>query len=343
MAKNKKMNILFDINHPVDINFFKNTISNLKEKGCDIIVLFRSRGKLEDILRFELKDVTIKRFGNHKKNLISKILYQLIRDFQVYFFLKKNKIDLIVSFGATSAIAARLAQIPYLAFDDDYEYKIPFYHANWFATKHIYPDFIPFSSSKSIKFHGFKELAYLHPDYLKISPEALSEYGLEPEKYVFIREIANVSLNYKEKSSMLSSIIKLIKEKGYKIVLSLEDKNNEKLYNSNCIILKEPIKDIYSLIFHAKYCISSGDTVARESALLGVPTIYTGGREMLVNNSLISLGLINKADDLNSVLNLLNDIDNGSKINHRSLLNELILEKWDNTTDVILDLIKEYM
>ena len=37
---------------------------------------------------------------------------------------------------------------------------------------------------------------------------------------------------------------------------------------------------MHTLLYYAKCVISSGDTVAREAALLGTPAIYIGGRDM---------------------------------------------------------------
>ena len=337
MEKNKKMKILFDLNHPVDVNFFKNAILTLQEKGHHIKVIFRERGKLEAILRYELKNVEIKKIGSHKKSFLGKVFHQLLRDFNIFFFLLKYKIDIVACFGPTSAIAAKLSRTRYLAFDDDFEYKIPFYHANWLATKHIFPDFIKFTNSKTYKYHGFKELAYLHPNYLKTSETVLSEYDLLPNEYVFIREISNVSLNYKDRTSILNKLIQKVKNKGLKIVLSLEDKTLSNIYSVQCIVLEEPISDIYSLLYHSLFTISSGDTVAREAALLGVPTIYTGGRDMLVNKCLVDEGLIYESKNENDIMEFIQTLNVDKKTETRKKSESLIQHTWEDTTSVILN------
>jgi len=336
MEKNEKMKIVFDLNHPVDVNFFKNAILLLQEEGHHIKVIFRERGKLEAILRYELKNVEIKKIGSHKKSFIGKVFHQLLRDLNIFFFLLKYKIDIVACFGSTSAIAAKSSRTRYLAFDDDFEYKIPFYHANWLATSHIFPDFIKFTNSKTHKYHGFKELAYLHPKYLKISETVLSEYDLLPNEYVFIREISNVSLNYKDRTSILNKLIQKVKKRGLKILLSIEDKTLSSNYSAQCIVLEEPISDIYSLLYHSLFIISSGDTVAREAALLGVPTIYTGGRDMLVNKYLVAEGLIYESNDENDIMEFIQTLTVNEKNSMRKKSNKLIKYTWEDTTSVIL-------
>lgn len=337
------MNILFDINHPVDVNFFKNAMLILKRNGHNINIIFRSRGKLEKILRYELNQFRITKIGNHKTGFFKKIASQLYRDYKIIPYIKKNNIDLVVCFGATAAISTWICGKPYLAFDDDFEYKIPFYHANWFSTKHIYPEMIEYSNSKTVKYHGFKELAYLHPKYLKISDKILNEYSIKPNKYVFVREISNVSLNYQKSNSILEQIIDKIKERKLTIFLSLENKNKQQFYTDlGCVVLEEPITDIYSLMYHSLFTISSGDTVARETAILGVPTLYTGGRHMVVNKALVNAGAIVELTDIIQIKEQINQFTIDKKEAIRANLLELVENKWDDTTSVILNQINAF-
>lgn len=337
------MNILFDINHPVDVNFFKNAILILQSQGNNIHIIFRKRGKLEKILRYELGQFPVTMIGKHKNGFIKKISSQLHRDSKIVTYIKNNQIDLIVCFGGTAAISSWYCRKPYLAFDDDFEYKIPFYHANWFSTRHIYPDFIEFSNSRTHKYHGFKELAYLHPDRLRTSTKVLDQYSLVPNEYVFVREIANISLNYQENNSILKELIFEIKKKGLKIILSLEDKNLKDDFNVDCIILKEPISDIYSLLYYSLFAVSSGDTVARETALLGVPTIYTGGRTMVVNKALVEAGLMFESTNVKNIIKFMNTLSSDKKKENKENSLNLIKNKWENTTSVILKHVEDFI
>lgn len=333
------MRILFDLNHPVDVNFFKFSMQKLREQGHYVHVIFRKRGKLENILRYELPGFPVTEFGVHMTGFSNKIISQLKRDYTLVPFLKKEKFDLVVCFGPTSALSAKYCSIPYLAFDDDFEYKIPFYHANWFSTRHIYPDFIKYSNSKVFKYHGFKELAYLHPDVLNLSDNVLKEYSLAENEYIFIREISNISLNYKDESTMLTGLVSEIVKLGYKIVLSVENKELSELFEKDCILLEEPVTDIYSLLFYSKMVITSGDTMAREAALLGVPIIYTGGRKMAMNKPLVDRGLMFEMDEINEIVMKLTK-ENYSNFKEKN--SSLIRHEWENTTSVILHHINDF-
>ncbi len=335
------MNVLVDFNHPADVNFFKNAVKQLAAENHKVVLTYRHRGKLATILNFELGQFNPVCIGTHQKGFFRKVAGQLLRDLEFIQFQKKKKIDVSICLGPTNAIASTVNRIPYLAFEDDPEYKITFYHANLFATRHIMPDFIKVSKKNIFKYRGFKELAYLHPRYFQPDVKALDKYSLTPAEYVFIREIHNVSLNYKSGSSILDEVIKKVSDCGFKILLSLENKEQKEKYKNNCTILEEPVTDIYSLIKYAKFTVTSGDTVARESSLLGTPAIYTGGRAMAVNDEFIDIGILSKLENLSDIFNRIdmlakNNLDLNKVIEHK------IETEWDDVTQVIINHVKAF-
>ena len=337
------MNILFDLNHPVDVNFFKNAIKILSESGHNIVITYRDRGRLGKIAKFELGEYSPIRIGQHQKTFATKIIGQLKRDSEFISFQRRKKIDISVCFGPTNVIASWLNGIPYLAFEDDFEYKIPFYHANIFSTRHIMPACIQVSKKNIYHYNGLKELAYLHPRYFSPRVDELKRYELLPEKYVFIREIANVSLNYQKQNLLINEIVNFIKSLGLNIVLSLENKDLKSLYDRDCIILEEPVEDIYSLMKFALFAVSSGDTVARETALLGTPTIYTGGRDMAVNDELINIGCMFKEDKLENIIERISRLSiEGEKERITRIVADKISCHWEDTTEVILKHINDF-
>jgi len=337
------MNILFDLNHPVDVNFFKNAIKILSKSGHNIVITYRDRGRLGEIAKFELGEFAPIKIGQHQKTFIKKITGQLKRDLEFLSFQRRKEIDISVCFGPTNAIASWLNGIPYLAFEDDFEYKIPFYHANIFSTRHIMPAYIRANKKNIYHYNGLKELAYLHPRYFSPRVDELKRYELLPEKYVFIREIANVSLNYQKQNLLIDELINLVKKLGLKVVLSLENKELKSFYERDCIILEEPVEDIYSLMKFALFAVSSGDTVARETALLGTSTIYTGGRDMAVNDELINIGCMFKEDKLENIIKQITKISiKGEKERITRLVADKIRYRWEDTTEVILRHINDF-
>ncbi|MBN2566874.1 DUF354 domain-containing protein [Candidatus Woesearchaeota archaeon] len=334
------MRILIELYHAADVNFFKNAIPELKKKH-GLYVVIRERGKLSKIFEKEIGlPYTI--YGKHENELPLKILDFIKRTLFNFRFIRKRDIDLTLSFsGHGITLAAKLAGVPSINFYDDFEYKINFHLGRLFSTAYYIPSFIPFKGRNIHHFHGYKELAYLSPDRFKPSPKALKQYGIIPERYVFVRLISSTSLNYQTEVLFdWNALFSRIKGAGYLVVLSLEDKRKEHLFEKSCIVLNEPVDDIYSLMFHAKAIISSGDTMIREAALMGVPAVYLGGRDMLVNRELVRLGLIRipKGDITKEILDI---IHKDYKRKTRTTLSKRVGTSWVDTTDVILEAVRD--
>jgi predicted glycosyltransferase len=117
--------------------------------------------------------------------------------------------------------------------------------------------------------------------------------------------------------------------------------NNKSLierFKKNCIILEEPVEDIYSLLKFAALTISSGDTMARESCLVGTPTIYTGGRDMYVNKELIRKECMFKVDDIEQVpITVKYILENDMKKHIERIIGHAIKHEWEDTTEIIIE------
>ncbi|NVO08495.1 MAG: DUF354 domain-containing protein [Bacteroidales bacterium] len=336
------MNILFDLLHPADVNLFKNAIYNLSKEGYKVYLTYRQRGVLDLIAKSELPEFDIVSLGVHRKSLFGKIFSIIQREVLAFRFLRKNKIKLVACQGLTCGVACKLLGVKILHYDDDSEYRITFLLGKWFSDIDVMPDFMPVNGKNFLKYKGFKELAYLHPDYFTPNEEILADYGLQANGYVFIREISNVSVNYLNRQGLLPEIVKYLKEKNIKILLSIENKELVNDFKESCIILKEPIKHLYSLIYHSRFVISSGDTMAREACLLGNPCIYTGGRIMQANKKFTDIGVMLKIEGVEQVYKTIDMImDTSIKQRAREKMVELIRNEFEDTNTIIINQIKK--
>lgn len=240
------------------------------------------------------------------------------------------------------AFSSRILGIRSILFYDDFEFKLNFNLSHLFANQLVIPNSISKRSKKIIPYHGFKELAYLHPKRYRAKKKIIEKMGLKEDLYIFLREVANISMNYSDLQK--DSLLEVIKEisprldaKGIKLVLSLEDKSRKEFYQPYCLILEEPLEDIYSIMHFALFMISSGDSMARESALLGVPCIYTGGRAMAVNNPFISWGGIYKLERKEEILSQINLLlDEKAKSEWSVKIQRIIESEMEDTTDLIM-------
>jgi hypothetical protein len=334
------MRILVDLNHPVDVNFFKNAIALLaKQHGCSIEITLQPRGKLVPILQRELPDYHFTPIGMFRKSMAAKVLGLACRFPRFLNHVRRGKYDVVMSFGGTGIChATYILRKPSVIFDDDIEFGIGFYPYKPFATRLVMPAHIPVRGKNVVKYKGFKELAYLHPNYFKANEGALQEYGLRPGEYVFVREVSKISMNYAHlETGQLAEVCRHLRTLGLKVILSLEDKSLTDRFASDCIILQEPVTDIYSLMHFALLTVSSGDTMARESCLTGTPVIYTGGRYMSVNTELIRKGIFFEPDAEHTVMQLVSMIiEQNIKEKTREIMQQALLNEWEDTTEVIV-------
>ena len=335
--------ILFDIIHLCHLNFFKHAIQELHKQGHLVILTYLDRGSIKKVLAKELSHFIPTKIGTYSPTTIGKIPMTLSRLHLFTAFLAKEKPDITLGVGDfVLSFASRIQGISTILFYDDYEFTINYRLSQLFSLNLFVPKFLP--KGYNIKrYSSFKELAYLHPDMYTPDTSLLSSYDIEPKKYVFIREVAGISMNYSDLTQEgLLPAIKHLKEKGVKVLLSLEDKSRKQYYEPYCTVLQEPLEDIYSLMALARCGISSGDSMAREMALLGVPCIYTGGRDMRINRPLISMGGVHKIEKISGIINMV-DILLGSSASNLWCedLATRLNDDLKNTTTIIIDEIEK--
>ena len=117
---------------------------------------------------------------------------------------------------------------------------------------------------------------------------------------------------------------------GAKVLLSLEDKTIADKFPKHWQILEEPVEDIHSLIYYSKLVISSGDSMAREGAMLGVPSVYCGIRKMRANKLLMDLGLLEHLPQETAIPFINENIQRELDVNKQTTVRKQLLENWDD-------------
>lgn len=333
--------VVIEISHPAHLNFFKNAVSILrKAHHFDVELIVQPRGNLAAIVKKEYPDLSFTSFGRHRNSLFGKALNLLLRDMRLLLHLWKRDFDASAGVqGISTSHVSWLLRKPSVVFDDDAGFKLTYYPYKFFATRIVMPRCIDASGKNIVKYSGFKELAYLHPHYFAPDVQCLDEYHLQPQRYVFIREVTNTTSDYRGlKMGQLSEICPYLREAGFNIVLSLEEKRLSNLFEKECIILHEPVRDIYSLMHFAAFTISSGDTMARESCLVGTPAIYTGRKMMPVNAELEKKGCLFQAEGSQQILGTIKKVlENNLKERTKQVIQEAIEFEWEDTTEVIVN------
>ncbi len=311
-----------------------------KKNDFHIIVYALNRGKLFEIVKNELpSDIQVIKLGKWESSKFLKLfITNFYRTIQFVFKFILDKPSIGVSPGALPfSIALTLFRIKNIQFSDDVERKFLIYLEGLFATEKYFPNVSKtFSSDRIHKISMLKQWAYLSPKYFIPDMNVLKSYNLTPKKYFFVREIITGSANYRTQGEYLVSNICHSFPCDYKVVLSLEDKNAAYKYPKEWIILKEPVSHFHSLIYYSKVLISSGDSMAREGGVLGIPSIYCGIRRMEANRILEQQGMLLHLNysDVPDMLNKI--VSNEKKFEDQEQFRQRLSHEFIEITDFIV-------
>ncbi len=336
------MTVLFDIKHVAHVNFFKPVILKLKNDGFEVIISYIKRGKLPKIIMTEFEGIPSYDIGSHKGTKASIIFdANILKFFKGYSLLNKKNIKLMLGVDAfVTGLGCKLRGIPNLQFYDDPERRINLWLEQKTSSEVYYPEITDFSGTSVKTYRALKEWAYLSPSYFNPKPHILKEYELEKKGYIFVREVDNGTLNYMGQDSATIASVSDRFPKGVKVILSLENKTHKNHYPKDWTILEEPVPDIHSLMYYSKAIVSSGDSMAREGAMLGVPSFYVGFRDMAANRFIQKEGrffVVSPADLSDSLRGTISF--DFSQEEYRNNLQE----KWVDVTYMMYELVKKYL
>jgi uncharacterized protein len=335
------MAVIIGIAHYPHVNFFKNAIHELQRKKIEVKLVVQPRGNLTTLVEHEI-GLPYDSIGHHRSGLFKKALNLATNEIKTYAYLRKNGCDVVTGTcgGIELTHSAFILRKPSIIFEDDVEQRLVYDLYKNFASRIVVPDHVLARGRNLLKYSGFKELAYLHPNHFTPKENVLKEFGLKPDKYVFIREVSNTTTNYyRLKEGSLINICPDLKNMGFDIILSLENKQLKSVYEKYCNILAEPVSDIHSLMHYAAFTIASGDSMSRESCLVGTPAIYTGGRIMSINTALEKKGCFFRCEpDKEKILNTISIITrNNVKVKTTQVIKDAINNEWEDTTEVIVN------
>jgi predicted glycosyltransferase len=337
------MKILIDIKHPAQLNLFKNLARDLTNEGWDVTISYLDRGKLPGIIEREyqgFKKIMVGRSRGSKWSIIWE--GNVTRIFDFLKLITRERYNIVIAASSLPlAFAAYVSQIPVIQFYDDPERKNINRFNALLSNKLFYPPIVE-KTKKIGLFNCLKEWSYLSPRRFRPDPSVLNEYGLEEHKYIFVREVSNKSFNYFDQSPFVIAEFASDISKKHKIVLSLEDKSIRERFPKEWIILQEPVSDIHSLIYYSKLVISSGDSMAREGGMLGVPAVYCGFRDMKANEILMKEGILQHLPGRKSLPVINNLVEGSFSAEGQENLRSRLASNWDDMVLFMKSRINEY-
>ena len=296
------MKILVEVTHPAHVHFFRNAIAEFQKNGHEVAITARR------------KDVTIELLNNYKipftilseqgKSKISLIKELFVRDFRLWKFCRKFKPDILTGISAIfAAHTGFLIRKPVIVWDDT-EVATPAHKITYpFVTAVYSPQcYLKKMGKKHFFYAGCHELAYLHPNRFTPDEQLVKSLGIDTkQKYCIIRfvswqahhDIGHHGLSNEEKTDLVSRISKYARP-----YITSEKPLQGELEKFRLSI---PVHQIHHVMAYAALCVTEGATMASESGILGVPTIYINPLKAGTINEQSSYGLLTQIIDFEKI------------------------------------------
>jgi len=269
------MRILIDILHPAHVHFFRNFIREAKSHGHSICVTARDKEMTLELLRtYQIEHLVLTRQAKGSIGLA----FELIKhSFLVWRVARKFQPDLMIGIMAPCiAIAGLALKTKVIAVYDNESAKLTNRVVYRLVDAYITPvAFTQHLGPKQVRYSGYHELAYLHPNYFAPNVELVRDIKRKyPSQIFFVRFVGWWSSHDRgEKGFSLEgkrALLDLLSGYGTVILSSEAPLPKEfKAYESNF-----PASMIHHVLVCADLFVGESSTMASEAAILGCHSIY---------------------------------------------------------------------
>ena len=267
------MKILVGIWHPGHVHFFKNFIWEMERRGHEIKIIILEKEmnkKLLDIYGFTYESI-----GKNELGLLKKLKNTIIFDMKVYRIAKEFRPDIMVGIAAIFfSHIGKLLNIPSIIFTDSETSglinTLTFPFADVICTPECYLDNL---GKKQVRYAGYHELAYLHPNTFQPHKEILEKLNLSIHDRFFIIRFISWGASHDIGLKGLKGTHDLITffESYGKIFITSERNLPPELEKFR---LNIPPEEIHSLLYYSDLYFGEGGTMAAEAAIIGTPAIH---------------------------------------------------------------------
>lgn len=250
-------------------------VRELRERGHATAILARDKDVTSQLLeRLNLEHSTVGKAGSRGR--MGQLAELLQRDLVLARFARGFKADVIVTRNPAGVHAARLiGALGIFDTDDGSAAGLHFRAARPFAHFLTSPDCLPENwGPRHIRYRGYKQSAYLHPEHFTPDPGVLDELQVrQGERFFIVRFVAMHAAHDSGESGMPASakreVIDRLLRHG-RVFLSCESGVPEEWAHLAYRLAPDRLHD--ALAF-ADLVVGDSQTMTAEAAVLGTPSI----------------------------------------------------------------------
>lgn len=321
------MKIILDLGHPAHIHLFKHAIWELKKRGHVILITARDKEILLDLLNvYHFEYVILSRSG---KSLFGLAIELVKRDYKLFNLAKSFKPDILIGISENITHVGMILKVPSIVFTDTEHAKLSNAITFPFADTIITPFcFKKDLGKKQIRYNGYHELAYLHPNQFTPDPTVLNEIGMNKENKFTVLRFVTWGASHDVGQYGIKNKIGLVKEleKYGRVLISSEGMLDKELEKYSVKVSPEKMHD---LLYYASLYLGEGATMATESAILGTPSIY-------ISSLIGTMGNFVELEQKYGLMYNYNDADMAMKKAVELLQKPQMKKNWNDKRNVLL-------
>lgn len=266
------MRVLFDIVHPADVHMYRHIESMVRGAGGSTMVVSREKDVVTDLLdAFGMTHTVVGRSGARTRT--GQAVELIARDSALVAAARRFRPTVILTRSPAGTHIGKFFGVPSVFdTDDGTAAKWNFRAAAPFATFVTTPasteaDF----GANHFKYPGFKELAYLHPNRFVFDAQVRDELGVGKDPYFLVRFVGMNASHDRGESGFPEKakreLVASLRDHG-RVFGSVERGSAEA---PGVEPLPVPAHRMHHVIAGASLVVGDSQTMAAESAVLGVP------------------------------------------------------------------------
>lgn len=317
----------------------------MEKRGHEILVTVREKDVAINLLDAYNINYTI--ISKAKKGLLNLGIELITRDLKLLNIARKFDPDILIGLMNPSIThVAWLLNKKSIMFTDTEHQKLinsaSFPFASYICTPECYTKDL---GEKQVRYNGYHELAYLHPNYFTPNSEILKELGLKEDSIFTILRFVSWNASHDVGQHGIQNKIELVKEleKYGRVLITSEGRLDNTLEKYS---IKVSPEKLHHLLYYANLYVGDGATTAVESAILGTPSIYVSSLVGTMGNFIeleetygLLLNYNNSDEALNKAIELVQSPD--IKNDWRKKREQLLKDKID-VTKFIVDFVETH-
>ncbi|WP_436909437.1 DUF354 domain-containing protein [Halosimplex marinum] len=268
------MKVFVTIQHPAHVHFFRNAIAELEAEGHAVSVFVRDVAVAPELL--DAYGIDYEVLAPASDSLPSLARSQLQYELALLRRAWREDPDVLtaISEPAITHVSTLLDCRSVLFCDTEHatlENGLAFPFADRVCTPECYTDEI---GDKQVRYPGYHELAYLHPDRFDPDPSVLDDVGVDrDERLVVLRLVAWDAVHDVGGAGFgdAREVVAELERHGATVRITAEADLPPELADRDATVAPERMHD---LLYYADLFVGESATMASESAVLGTPAVF---------------------------------------------------------------------